>query len=171
LALPQAPRWATISCVALSIYAPTTATDQLYVVWKRRTGKSTMSDHRLIYIRYYNLVCVLRLSLRRSDLGLPQAPHWATISCVAPSIYASTTAPDQLYFGSDSSNGKSTVSDHRLTYKRYHNLVCVLRRSNLGRPQAPHWATMSCVAVNIRIHRWRPYVLVVVEMSSLLYRC
>jgi hypothetical protein len=90
-----------------------------------------------------NLVCILR----RSNLGWLPATLWATISCERLTTAASTAASDQLYFVWDSSKGKSTGSDHSLAYKRYYNVVCVLRRSNLGRPQAPLWATISCVAM------------------------
>ena len=139
---PPPPRWATISCVAPSTSASNAASDQLCFVWDGSKGKSTGSDHLLTYKGYYNLVCVLR----RSNLNLPPPPHWATISCVALSTSASTAASDQLCFVWDSSKGKSTGSDHRLACGQHHNLVCVLRRSNLGLPQAPHWATISYVA-------------------------
>jgi hypothetical protein len=49
-----------------------------------------------------------------------------TISCVALCPSASSAASDQLYFVWDSRKGKSTGSDHHLTYKRYYNLVCLL---------------------------------------------
>jgi hypothetical protein len=75
--------------------------------------------------QYNNLVCVLR----RYNLGAQPAPHLATISCVALFTFASTGASGQSYFVWDSSKGKSTGSDHLLHYKRYNNVVCVLRRS------------------------------------------
>jgi hypothetical protein len=84
----------------------------------------------------------------RYNLGLPPAPHWATISCVALSTSSSTVSRDQLYFVWDSSRVKSTGSDLLLTYKPYYNLICVLMRSNLGWSPAPHWATISCVALS-----------------------
>jgi len=75
-------------------------------------------------------------------LGLPPKLHWATISCLALFFTASTSCPsaasNEIYFVWDSSKGKSTGSDHHLTYKRYYNLVCVLKRSNLGWPRPPY---------------------------------
>jgi hypothetical protein len=127
LAWLTAPHWATISCVSLSTSASTGASDQLNFVWDSSKGKSTGSDQSLWSGGHHNLVCVLR----RSNLGWPPAPHWATISCVALSTSASTGARDQLYFVWDSSKGKSTGSHHLLLYSLYYNLVCVLRRSNL----------------------------------------
>ena len=47
-------------------------------------------------------------------LGLPPAPHRATISYLAMSTSLSTAASDQLYFVWDSSRGKSSGSDHHL---------------------------------------------------------
>ena len=147
LGWPLAPHWATISHVRLPIYAPTTASDQLYFVWDSSKGKTTGSDHCLSYKRYYNLICVV---MRSNLLGWPPAaPHWATITYVALSIYAPSAASDQLYFVWDSSKGKSTGSDHCLSYKRYYNLTCVVMRSNLGWPPAPHWATITCVTLSI----------------------
>jgi hypothetical protein len=50
----------------------------------------------------------------------------------------------EVQFGlAASSQGKSAGSDHRLSHKRYYDLVCVVRRSNLGWPPAPHWVTIS----------------------------
>jgi len=144
LGWPPAPHWVTISCVALSTTSSTTASDQIYFVWDSSKGKSTGSDLIPAYKRYYNLVCVLR----RSNLGWPPAPHWATISYVALSTTSWTTASDQFNFVWDGSKGKSTGSDRLLTYKRYYNLVCVLRWSNLGWPPAPHWATIAYVALS-----------------------
>jgi hypothetical protein len=83
----------------------------------------------------------------RSNLDLPPAPHLATISYAALSTSTSTGATDQIYFVWDSSKGKSTGSHHLLTYNRYYNLVCVVTRSNFGWPPAPHWATISYVAL------------------------
>jgi hypothetical protein len=54
----------------------------------------------------------------------------------------STAASDHFYFVWDSSKGKLTGSDHQLLYGHQHNLICVLRRPNLGWPPAPHWATI-----------------------------
>ena len=142
LGLRFAPHWATISYVVLSASASTAATDQIKFVWDGNKGKSSGSDHVLTLKPYYNLVC----ELRRSNLGWPPAPHWATILYVALSAFASSAATNQLYFVWDSSNGKSTGSDHLLTYKRYYNLVWELRRSNLGWPQATHSAIVSYVA-------------------------
>jgi surface antigen len=68
-----APRWAAISCVALSTSAPTAASDQLCFVWDSSKAKSNTSDHHLAYKRHCNLVCVLR----RSILGWSPAPRWA----------------------------------------------------------------------------------------------
>jgi hypothetical protein len=82
-------------------------------------------------------------------LGWPPAPHWANISSVAMSIFVSSSASDQLYVVWDSSKDKATGSDNRLAYKRYYNLVRVVRRSNLGWPPAPHWANISSVAMSI----------------------
>jgi len=76
-------------------------------------------------------------------LGWSPTPHWATISCVALSTSASTAARDQLYFVRVGSKGKSSGSDDQ-----YYNLVCVLRRSNLGWPPAPHWAIILYVALS-----------------------
>jgi hypothetical protein len=106
--LPPSPHSASISCVVLSTSAPTGASDQLYFVWDSSKRKSTGSRHRLTYTRYYNLVCVRR----RSTMGLPPAPRSVSISCVALSTSASTGASDHLYFGEDSSTGKSNVSRH-----------------------------------------------------------
>jgi hypothetical protein len=125
---PQPLHWAAILCVALSTSASSGASDQSYFVWDSSKRKSTGSDHLLTYNRYYNLVCVQR----KSDLGWPQSPHWATISCVALSTSASSGASVRLYFVWESSKRKSTGSDHLLTYKRYYNLVCVRMRSDLG---------------------------------------
>jgi hypothetical protein len=144
LGLAPPPHWTTISYLALSTSASTAAGDRLYFVWGGNKGKLTGSDHHLVYKRYYILVCVLR----RSNLGRPPAPHWTTISYLALSTSTSTTASDRLYFVWDGNKGKSTGSDHPLVYKRYYNLVCVLRRSNLGLSPAPHWATMSCVVLS-----------------------
>ncbi len=102
--------------------------DELYFFWDSREGKSTGSDHLLACKWYYNLVCVLR----RSNLGWPPAPHWATIWCVALWRSESSSSSDELYFVRDRSKGKLTGSDHLLAYKRHYNLVCLLRRSNLG---------------------------------------
>jgi hypothetical protein len=144
LDLPQAPHWAFISCVSLSTSASTAASDQLCFVLGRSKGKSTGSDHLLIYKRHYNLVCVLS----RSNLDLPPAPHWDTISCFALSTSASTAARDQLCFVLNRSKGNATGLDHLLIYIRYYNVVCVLRRSNLDWPPAPHWATISCLTLS-----------------------
>jgi hypothetical protein len=114
----------------------------LYYVWNRTNSKSTGSDHHLAYKRYYNLVFVLS----RSNLGLTPAPHWATILYLEPSTSASSAASDQLYFVWNRSKGKSTGADHHLAYKRYYNLVYLLRRSNLGVSPAPHWATILYLA-------------------------
>ena len=123
---PQATHSAIVSYVAQSTSSPSTASAQLYFLWDSSKGKSTGSDHLLTYKRYYNLVSVLR----RTNLGWPPAPHWATISCVALSTPASTSASDQLFFDTDESKAKSNGSDHLLNYTRYYNLVCVLKRSN-----------------------------------------
>jgi hypothetical protein len=144
LGLAPPPHLTTISYVALSTSASTAACDRLYFVWDRSKGKSTGSDHHLMYGGHDNIVCVLR----RSNLGLAPPPHWTTISYLALSTSTSTTASDRLYFVWDGNKGKSTGSDHPLFYKRYYNLVCVLRRSNLGLSPAPHWATMSCVVLS-----------------------
>jgi hypothetical protein len=126
LGWPPAPHLVTTSCVALSTCASTGASDPLHVVCDSSKRKSTGSDHRLTYKRYYKLVCVLK----RSNLGWTPATHSDTTSCVALSTCASTGVSDQLYVVRDSSKRKSTGSDHRLTYKRYYDLVCVLKRSN-----------------------------------------
>jgi hypothetical protein len=86
--------------------------------------------------------------VRRSSLGLPPAPLWAAISYVALSTCASIAASEPLCFLWDGRKGKSTGSDHPLTCKRYYIPVCVLRRSKSGLPPAPHWATISCVALS-----------------------
>jgi hypothetical protein len=134
LGLLPSPHSATISCLTLFLFTSSAASDQLYFVWDSSKGTSTGSDHLLIYKRYYNLVCVLR----RSNLSWLPSPHSATISCLALSSSTSSAASDQLYFVWDSSKGKSTGSDHLLVYKRYYNLVCVLRRSNLSWLSSPH---------------------------------
>jgi uncharacterized DUF497 family protein len=144
LGLGLEPHWATILCVALSTSSPTGASDQLKFVWDSSKGKSTGSDHLHAYNQCYNLVCVLR----RSNLGLGLAPHWSTILCVALSTSSPTGASDQLKFVWDSSKGKSSGSDHFLSYNRYYNLVCDLMWSNLGLGLEPHWATISCVALS-----------------------
>jgi len=145
LGWPPAQYWENISYAVMSSCASTGSSDQLNFVWDSSKGKSTWSNYRLTYKRYYNLVCVLR----RYKLGWPPAPLWASISCLALSISSATGASDEVYFVWDSSKGKSTGSDHRLTYKRYYNLVCVLRRSNLGWPPVPLWASISCLALSI----------------------
>jgi hypothetical protein len=131
LGCPPAPHSAAISYLVLSTFPSTAASDQSCLHWDRSRGsskrKSTFSDHLLTCKRYQNFVCVLR----RSDLCLPAAAHWATISCVELSTSASTAASDQLHFVWNGSKRISTVSDHLLTCKRYYNLVCVLRRSDL----------------------------------------
>jgi hypothetical protein len=134
-----APHWATISCVSLFIYASTAASDRLYIVCDGSKGKSTGSDQLLNYILFYNFVC----QLRRSNLGRPPSPHWATISCVALSISASTVAIDRLYVIGDNNKGKSTGSFHLLNYKLHYNFVCELMRSNLGWPPSSDWAKLS----------------------------
>jgi hypothetical protein len=134
---PPAPRWATISCVVLSTSTSDAASEQLYFVWDISKDKSTGSDHRLPYKRYYNLVCVLR----RLIWGWPPAQHWATISFVALSTSASDAVSEQIYMVWDISKGKSTGSDHLHALDTLYNLVCVLRRSiwagrqhNIGPP-------------------------------------
>jgi len=139
-----ATHWAAIICVALSTSASTAARDQLYSVWDSSKRKSSGSDHLLVYKRYYNLVYVLR----RSNLGLPPGTHWAAIICVAMLTSASTAARDQLYSVWDSSKRKPTGLDHLLSYKRYYNLVYVLRRPNLGLSPATHWAAISYLAMS-----------------------
>jgi hypothetical protein len=131
-------------CVALSTSSPAGAIIQMKFVWDSSRGKSTGSDHLHAYNRYCNLVCVLR----RSNLGLGLAPHWATILCVALSTSSPAGATVQLKFVWVSCKGKSTGSDHLHAYNRYYNLVCVLRRSNLGLGLEPHWATILCVALS-----------------------
>jgi hypothetical protein len=140
----QAPHWSTILCVALSTSSPAGASDQLLFVWGISTGKSTGSDHLHAYNRYYNLVCVLMWS----NLGLGLEPHWATILRVALSTSSPAGASVQMKFVWGSSKGKSTGSDHLHAYNRYYNLVCVLRRSNLGLGLRPHWSTIFCVALS-----------------------
>jgi len=140
---PPAPHCVTISCVAMCTSAPYTASIKIYFVRDSSKGKSTASIHRFTYKRYYNLLYVLR----RSNLCWSPAPHCVTISIVALCTSASSVAVHQLYFVRDSSKGKSTASDHRLSNKRYYNLVWVLRRSNLWWPPAPHWVTISSVAL------------------------
>jgi hypothetical protein len=142
LGWPPAPHWATFSFVALSTSASTGASDQLYVVLDSSKGKSTGSDHVLLYLQHFNLVWVQV----RSDLGWPPAPHWAAFSFVALSTSASTGARGQLYFVWDSSKGGSTGSDHLLSNTRHYNLIWVRLRSDLGWPPAPHWAIISYVA-------------------------
>ena len=141
---PPATHWATISFISLYTSASSTATGPIYFVWDSRKGKSTGSDHCLTYIRCHNLVC----ARMRSNLDLPPATHWATISNLSLSTSASSAATDSLYFDWDSRKGKSTGSDHHLTYIRYYNLVCVRMRSNLGWPPATHWATISYVSLS-----------------------
>jgi catechol-2,3-dioxygenase len=128
LSWSPAPHWATISYVALSTSASTGAGDIYYFVLDSSKGKSTGSDLWLACKGYYNLVSVLR----RFNLGCSPAPHWATISYVALSTSTSTGAGDIYYFVWDSSKSKSTSSALWLAYKRYYNLVSVLRRFNLG---------------------------------------
>jgi hypothetical protein len=82
----------------------------------------------------------------RSLLGLPPTPHWATTSCVAQSMSASSGAMEQICFVWDSSNNKSTGSSNHTVQEQRHILVNVLMRSDLGLPPTPHWATTSCVA-------------------------
>jgi hypothetical protein len=81
-------------------------------------------------------------------MGWSQAPHWSTILRVALSTSSPAGASDQLKFVWDSSKCKSTGSDHLHAYNRYYNLVCLLRRSNLGLVLEPHWATILCVALS-----------------------
>jgi len=138
LGLPPAPLWAAISRLALPTCASNGASDQLYFPWDSSKRKSTGSDHPITYKRYYNPV----LELRRSSLGLPPAPLWAAISRLALPTCASTGASEKLCFVWDSSVRKSTGSDHPLTYKRYYNPVCALRRSSLVFPPAPLWAAI-----------------------------
>jgi hypothetical protein len=138
-----APHCVTISIVAMCTSASSVAGDQIYFVWDSSKGKSTALDQRLSNKRYYNLVWVLR----RSNLDWPPAPHCVTISCVALCTSAPYTDSIKINFVRDSSKGKSIASDHRFTYKRYYNLVSVTRRSNLWWPQAPHWVTISIVAL------------------------
>jgi len=118
--LAASTTWATMSYLALSSYASTAASDQIHFVWDSSKGKSIGSDHPFTYKRHYNLVC----ALRRFNLGWPPAPHWTTISCLAPPTSASTAASLQIHFVWDSSKRKSTGSGHHPTYKRYYNLVC-----------------------------------------------
>jgi hypothetical protein len=141
---PPAPHWDIISCVALSTSASSAASDRITCVWDGSKRKSTGSDHPVSWRRHGNPVCVLR----RSNLILPPAPHWDIISCVALSTSASSAASDQITFVWFSSKRKSTGSDHSLSWRRHGNLVCVLRRSNLIWPPAPHWAIISCVALS-----------------------
>jgi len=136
--------WASISCLAQSSFASTAARDQSYFVWERNKGKSTGSDHLLTYIRYFNLVCVMRMS----NLASPPPPHCATISCLALSTSSSSAASDQCYVVWEGSKGKSTSSDHLLIRKHYCNLVCELWRSNLAWLPPLHWASISCLALS-----------------------
>jgi hypothetical protein len=138
---PPARHRTTISSLALSTCASPGVSDQLYFVWNSSKRKLTGSDHRLTYLRHYDLECVLM------RLWLPQAPHWATKSSLVLSTSSSPGASDQLYFVWDSSNGKSTGSDHLLTYIRHYDLECVRIRSNCGLPPAPHWAATSYLAL------------------------
>jgi WD40 repeat protein len=130
---PPAPCWAAISCQAPSTCASSGASDQLCFVWDGSKGKSNGLNQLHTYRRYYYLVCVLR----RSILDWPPAPCWAAISCLAPSTCASSGASDRLCFVWDGSKGKSNGSNHHRTYRRYYNLLCVLRRSILDWPPAP----------------------------------
>jgi len=145
LGWPPTLHWVTISCLALSSTAPSAASYVIYFVWDSSKGKSTGSDLHFTYKRYYNLVCVLK----QSNLGWPPTLHWATISCLPLSTSCPSTASKEIYFVCDSSKGKSegksTGSDHHFTYKRYYNLVCVLKQSNMGWPPTLHWATISCL--------------------------
>jgi len=143
LGWPPAPHWATTSYLALPTRASTGASEQLHLVWDSNKRKSTGSGHPLIYKRYYNLVWVRM----RSNLGWSPAPHWATTSYLALPTCASTGASCPLYFVWDGSKRKSTGSDHPILLQRHYKLVCVRMRSNLGWPQAPHWATISYLAL------------------------
>jgi hypothetical protein len=82
----------------------------------------------------------------RSNSGLPPAHNWATISYVPLLICASTGASDQLFFVWGRSKGKSTGPHHLLTRKRYHKLVCAVKRSNFYLPPAHNWVTISYLA-------------------------
>jgi hypothetical protein len=157
-----APHCVTISIVALCTSASSVAGDQIYFVWDSSKGKSTASDHRLSNKRYYNLVSVLR----RSNLDWPPSPHWVTISCVALCTSASSAASAQIYFVRDSRKGKTTASNHRFTYKRYFNLVSLTRRSNLDWPPAPHFVTMSIVALCTSASSVAVHQLYFVRVSS-----
>jgi len=140
---PPAPQWAAILFVAMCTCASTGASNQIYFIWDRSKGKSSVTDHHFVYKCYYNLVCVVM----RSNWGRPPAPQWAALLCVAMCTCSSTGASDQIYFIWDRRKGKSSGSDHPLVYKRYCNLVCVVMRSNWGWPPAPQWATILCVAM------------------------
>jgi hypothetical protein len=149
LGWPPAPHWTTISCLAPPTSASTAASLQIHFVWDSSKRKSTGSDHHPTYKRYYNLVC----ALSRSILGLPPAPHWTTISYLALLASASNGASDKKHLVLDSSKGKASGSNHPFTYKRYYNLVCALRRTNLGWPPAPLRTVISyLVAVIIHIN-------------------
>jgi hypothetical protein len=85
---------------------------------------------------------------RGGPFGLAARPQWATISCVALSTSTPFAATHEFDFVWDGSKCKSAGSDHLFAYKRYYNLVCVLRWSSLGWPTAPHRAPISCVALS-----------------------
>ena len=136
---PPSPHWDTISYKALLRCASTGPCVHLHFHWDSRKGKLSGSGLLLNHKRYCNLVYVRR----SSSLSRPPAPHWATISNIALLRCASTGPCDAFHFRWDSRKGKSTGSDHLYNHKRYYNLVCVRRRSDLGRPPAPHWAATS----------------------------
>jgi hypothetical protein len=103
----------------------------------------------------------------RSNLGWWPAPHWAAMSYLAPlSTCASTGASYQLCFGWDRGKVLSYCSDLSHNYKRYCNLECVLMRSSLGWPPAPHWTTKSYLALSTCASNGASYQLCFVWDSS-----
>ncbi len=114
LGYPPAPRWATISYVALSTSTSTVASDQIYFVWDSSNGNqpahsivSPTHDTTTSYVSRGGPVLAGR---QHNHIGPSSAPHWAVISCVALSTSTSTTgASDQIHFVWDSGNGNQAA--------------------------------------------------------------
>jgi len=100
---------------------------------------STGSDYHLERRQHHNLVCVLS----RTNLGLPPAPHWATISYLTPSTLASNAASDQLYFVWDSSKGKFNRLRPSSRLRTLLQLRICPEQDQLGlAASTSHWATI-----------------------------
>jgi hypothetical protein len=68
------------------------------------------------------------------QLGWPPAPHWATISCVALSTSASTSASDQLCFVRDAHTIYSTTHDTTTSYVSSRGPIWAGRQHHIGPP-------------------------------------